>query len=157
MLTNRSIIYLSDIKELSKQKEISNQDLFYLRLPKARYLETYIQQQCKKIFDNLQLKYQNIPMQFLQIDNGGEYSSIANKMRKKAEGTVKGASDVIMFIKNKVIFCEFKRIGAPSQIDIKQEQVDFQERMKKDFNCYCIITNNPLYFNSYIEKILMNS
>lgn len=124
--------------------------------------ETYIQQSCKTIFDRIKLEMRDkFEMDFMQIDNGGKQTQ-GGKFRKKAEGTIKGASDVQLWFYckktrlSKMVLCEFKRIGTPSQIDIKDEQVAFQERWKAFYNCEGFITNNPLYFEWKIYNILKN-
>jgi hypothetical protein len=130
------------------------------RLQKQKPQETYIQQTCKVIFDRIKLEMRNkFEMDFMQIDNGGKQTQ-GGKFRKKAEGTIKGASDVQLWFHckktglSKMVLCEFKRIGTPSQIDIKQEQIDFQERWKQFYNCDGFVTNNPLYFEWRIQEIL---
>lgn len=122
--------------------------------------ETYIQQTCKVIFDRIKLQARlEFEMDFMQIDNGGK-QTVGGKYRKKAEGTTKGASDVQLLFchkksgKSKMVLCEFKRIGTPSQIHIKKEQIDFQERWKKYYGWDGFITNNPLYFEWRVNKIL---
>ena len=55
-----------------------------------------------------------------------------------------------------MVLCEFKRIGTTSQIDIKEEQIAFQQKWKKFYNCDGFITNNPLYFVYKIQDILAN-
>ena len=111
------------------------------RLQKQKPQETYIQQTCKVIFDGIKLEMRDkFEMDFMQVDNGGKQTQ-GGKFRKKAEGTIKGASDVQLWFhckqtgESKMILCEFKRIGTPSQIDIKEEQVAFQERWRQFYNC----------------------
>ena len=145
----KPLIYNSDIKETTN-----------LTLLQQKPQETYIQQTCKIIFERIALQNrERFNMDFLQIDNGGSQTK-GGKFRKKAEGTIKGASDVQLWISCKktkkvmIILCEFKRIGTPSQIDIKTEQVEFQKRWEMFYGCKCIFTNNPLYFEWFVCEIL---
>lgn len=147
----KPIIYNTDIK-----------NALNLILLQQKPQETYIQQSCKTIFDRIKLEMRDkFEMDFMQIDNGGK-QTMGGKFRKKAEGTIKGASDVQLWFCckktniSKMVLCEFKRIGTPSQIDIKEEQVAFQERWKQFYNCDGFITNNPLYFEWKIYDILKN-
>lgn len=148
-ITTKPIIYNTDLKEAMN-----------LILLQQKPQETYIQQTCKVIFDRIKFEVrQSFEMDFMQIDNGGKQTN-GGKFRKKAEGTIKGASDVQLWFcckktgLSKMVLCEFKRIGTPSQIDIKKEQVAFQERWKQFYNCEGFITNNPLYFEWKVWEIL---
>lgn len=150
-INQKPIIYNTDIK-----------NALNLTLLQQKPQETYIQQSCKIIFDRVKLEMRDkFEMDFMQIDNGGK-QTMGGKFRKKAEGTIKGASDVQLWFYckktglSKMVLCEFKRIGTPSQIDIKDEQVAFQERWKAFYNCEGFITNNPLYFEWKIYDILKN-
>ena len=150
-INQKPIIYNTDIK-----------NALNLTLLQQRPQETYIQQSCKIIFDRIKLEMRDkFEIDFMQIDNGGK-QTMGGKFRKKAEGTIKGASDVQLWFCckktniSKMVLCEFKRIGTPSQIDIKDEQVAFQERWKAFYNCEGFITNNPLYFEWKIYDILKN-
>lgn len=150
-INQKPIIYNTDIK-----------NALNLTLLQQRPQETYIQQSCKIIFDRIKLEMRDkFEIDFMQIDNGGK-QTMGGKFRKKAEGTIKGASDVQLWFCckktniSKMVLCEFKRIGTPSQIDIKNEQITFQERWKQFYNCDGFITNNPLYFEWKIYDILKN-
>lgn len=143
------IIYLADVKKSNNMMLITH-----------RPQETYIQQSCKVIFQRIAYENQHlVDMDFLQIDNGGSQTQ-GGKFRKKAEGTIKGASDVQLWFsckttkKLKIVLCEFKRIGTPSQIDIKEEQIAFQEKWKKFYNCDGFFTNNPLYFEWFVNEVI---
>lgn len=145
-------------KPIIYNKDIIKDVILVMQKPQ----ETYIQQSCKTIFDRIKLEMRDkFEMDFMQIDNGGKQTQ-GGKFRKKAEGTIKGASDVQLWFYckktrlSKMVLCEFKRIGTPSQIDIKDEQVAFQERWKQFYNCEGFITNNPLYFEWKIYDILKN-
>jgi len=148
-MNQKPIIYNSDIK-----------DAMNLMLLRQRPQETYIQQSCKTIFDGIKLEMRDkFEMDFMQVDNGGNQTQ-GGKFRKKAEGTIKGASDVQLWFhckktgKSKMVLCEFKRIGTPSQIDIKEEQLAFQQKWKQFYKCAGFITNNPLYFEWKVWEIL---
>ena len=78
--------------------------------------ETYIQQSCKVIFDGIKLEMRDrFEMDFMQVDNGGKQTQ-GGKFRKKAEGTIKGASDVQLWFHckktglSKMVLCEFLKL-----------------------------------------------
>jgi len=148
-INQKPIIYNADLKSAMN-----------LTLLRQKPQETYIQQSCKIIFDRIKLEMRDkFEMDFMQIDNGGKQTQ-GGKFRKKSEGTIKGASDVQLWFHckktglSKMVLCEFKRIGTPSQIDIKEEQIVFQRQWKQFYNCEGFITNNPLYFEWKIYDIL---
>lgn len=144
MLKNTPIIFNSDIKSLEKKGSLSFDEMLLLKLGQ-NCLETKIQQACHNIFRS---EYMDNNALFVQIDNGGKMS-IYQKRKKKAEGTKAGFPDVMLIRKNKVAFVEFKRIGSPSSIDVRQDQLVFNDWLKcNEFNCY--ITNNPVYFKEVI-------
>jgi len=148
-INQKPIIYNADLKSAMN-----------LTLLRQKPQETYIQQSCKVIFDGIKLEMRDrFEMDFMQVDNGGKQTQ-GGKFRKKSEGTIKGASDVQLWFHckktglSKMVLCEFKRIGTPSQIDIKEEQIVFQRQWKQFYNCEGFITNNPLYFEWKIYDIL---
>ena len=165
--TNTPIIYNKDINLLKKEKSCPSELLYFFQMPTKKTVETYIQQDCKREFDIIKSQhYDEIYMDFMQIDNGG---GLANKMKKKCEGTISGASDSQLWFANiktgkvKIINCEFKRIGTPSQIDTfddskKQihlnKQKDFQLKWQQQYNCKGIITNNKLYFRKIVLETI---
>ena len=75
--------------------------------------------------------------------------------RKKAEGSRAGFPDCSMLISDKnkrdVLFCEVKKIGAPSDVRLTEEQLGwFINLNRMGFKCY--ITNNPIFFRDVILK-----
>lgn len=150
-MQTQAIIYNADVKT-------SNNGVLLMQMRQPQ--ETYIQQTCKRIFDGIKLsKTKEFEMDFMQVDNGGN-QTMGGKFRKKAEGTIKGASDVQLWFchkktgVSKMVLCEFKRIGTKAQIDIKPEQLEFQARWKQFYNCDGFVTNNPLYFEWRVNEIL---
>lgn len=141
----KPIIYNKDIEANSQYAFLENM------------LETKVQQYCKKLFEwslaEHQMSYAGF---FQQNDNGTDSSkaknAIMNKMRKKAEGTISGWPDVSLVLQGGiVIYVEFKRIGTPSQIDIKDKQITIHHQLKQlGFKTY--ITNNPIFFEQVIMK-----
>lgn len=136
------------------------QDTQNVLLLQLKPQETYIQQACRVIFEQIKIAKRNkFDMDFMQIDNGG-LQTIGGKMRKFAEGTIKGASDVQLWFSCKktgkvvMCLCEFKRIGTRSQIKITPEQEAFQGRWRDVYKCDGFITNNPLYFEWRVLNIL---
>lgn len=149
------IIYNKDIKELEKKQSISPDELALLKLGKQP-LEKKIQEACRIIFES-QFDYRG----FVSIDNGDtaggkllDYQRINLYKNKKKTGTKHGFPDTMLIVKNKIAFVEFKRIGAPSQIDIKQDQLDYQKWLQ-DMGFKAYITNNPIYFKNVILKELV--
>lgn len=123
-------------------------------------LETKIQQYCHKEFNALasevRYKYGEKLMEFVQVDNGGKMG-VRQKMKKKAEGTKDGFPDVQLLLgppkgsdlEPQVIYIEFKRIGVPSQVIVKDNQLMYHSWLNSiGFKAY--ITNNPIFFRDVI-------
>lgn len=153
-MKNKPIIYNKDIKELENKATLTTDEMILCRLGKG-CLEKVIQETCHTMF---KLKFD--PRGFIAIDNGDtaggnlkDYQRIVLYKNKKKLGTKHGFPDVMLIKEGKIVFVEFKRIGSESQIDIKQDQLDYQEWLKSmGFKSY--ITNNPVYFNNVILKEL---
>jgi len=86
--------------------------------------EASIQQQCVMYFNNtFCLKHHTPRNMIFSIPNEGQDSREQN--RKKQVGLLPGASDTIIVMPNRVIFCEFKdEKGKQSD-----KQIDFQNRV----------------------------
>lgn len=162
--------YLDNINLLLNRnvpKELKTTDeLLIYRLSKLK--ETDVQQYFHKQVILLDYEVKRInklnQIHFVQIDNGdtagGQLSQLqrmALYKRKKAEGSKKGFSDsMILFeacnIKYRdVVFCEIKKIAAPSGIHITEEQLKwFIILNEMGFNAY--ITNNPIFFRDVVLK-----
>lgn len=162
--------YLSKIsllfnKDISKNPSTADELIIY-RL--AQLKETDMQQYFNKqvILLDYELKQANKfnQIHFVQIDNGdGAAGNLTNNQRmalfsrKKAEGSKKGFSDsMIPFFSAKlsyrdVVFCEIKKIAAPSGIHLTEEQLKwFLTLNDMGFNAY--ITNNPIFFRDVVLK-----
>jgi hypothetical protein len=134
----------------------------------AKLTESEIQQHFHKEANLLacQLKAKNKfnDLTFAQVDNGdtagGSLSQIQRMVlykRKKAEGSKKGFPDIMMpfYASNinyrDVVFCEVKKIAAPSGIHLREEQLEWFLRLNAmGFKSY--ITNNPIFFKEVILK-----
>jgi hypothetical protein len=132
----------------------------------AQVNESQIQQSFHEQFNTFarELKAQNRfnELQFVQIDNGdtagGKLSEIQRMTlykRKRAEGSKKGFPDVMIpfysarLYYRDVVYCEVKKIGAPSEIHLTEEQLDwFLKLNSMGFQSY--ITNNPIFFKKVI-------
>ena len=124
--------------------------------------ESIIQQYCKREIEclnaalQLQNKIKHKLIDFVHIDNGGK-SGIQHKIKKKKEGTREGFPDVMIICSNlnknacKVLYIEFKRIGTPSQIQIKPNQIEYNNWLN-DIGFDAYIINNPLFFKNKIIK-----
>jgi len=136
------------VYRLSQLKESDMQQYFY----KQAVLLQYELKQLNKFNE----------LEFVQNDNGdtagGQLSQgqrIALYKRKKAEGSRKGFPDISMYFYSAklnlrdTVFCEVKRIGAPSEIHLTEEQLDwFLKLNSMGFNAY--ITNNPIFFKDVV-------
>ena len=132
----------------------------------AQVSESKRQQSFHKQFNSLsrELKEQNKfnELEFVQIDNGdtagGRLTEIQRMVlykRKRAEGSKKGFPDVMIpFYSAKlnyrdVVYCEIKKIAAPSGIHLTEEQLNwFLKLNSMGFKSY--ITNNPIFFKKVI-------
>lgn len=150
-------------KDIPKEPKTTD-DLIIYRLAKLK--ETDVQQYFHKqvILFDYEIKQRNNSNQahFVQIDNGdtagGQLTQgqrIALYKRKKAEGSKKGFSDSMILFEaanihfRDVVFCEIKKIAAPSAIHITEEQLKwFIILNDMGFNAY--ITNNPLFFRDVV-------
>lgn len=152
-------------KDIPKQPNTADELIIY-RL--AQLKETNIQQHFQKEFYLEALLLKNLnkfnELEFVQIDNGdGAAGNLTNTQRmalfsrKKAEGSKKGFPDVMIpYYSAKlnyrdVVYCEVKKIGAPSEIHLTEEQLNwFLKLNRMGFDAY--ITNNPIFFKNVILK-----
>lgn len=134
----------------------------------AQLTESQIQQAFHTQFNTKAIELKKLnrfnELEFVQNDNGdsagGQLTQIQRitlYRRKKAEGSRAGFPDIAMlyFCANlnlrDVFYCEVKKIGAPSEIRLTREQLDWFIKLNDmGFNSY--ITNNPLFFNNVILK-----
>lgn len=134
----------------------------------AQLKETDVQQYFHKQVVSLDYELKQLnkfnKVAFVQIDNGDtaggqltQLQRMALYKRKKAEGSKKGFSDsMILFSSAKmkyrdVVFCEIKKIVAPSGIHLTEEQLEwFITLNNMGFNAY--ITNNPIFFRDVVLK-----
>jgi hypothetical protein len=160
LLPNINLLFNKDIP---KEPNTADELIIY-RL--AQLNETEIQQYFHKQFNALACELKSLnrfnQLEFVQNDNGDSAGGrltqgqrIALYRRKKAEGSRAGFPDISMLVFNQQLnlrdtfFCEVKRIGAPSEIHITQEQLDwFLKLNSMGFNAY--ITNNPTFFKKVI-------
>lgn len=130
--------------------------------------ESQIQIACNNIIKDKYGHLKDCNINFVQVDNGSK-SGIAQKKKKKAEGTMKGFPDVVIWIyakmttkeymedcnlhkylpiKKKQIFIEFKKIGS---YRIRPEQQNYHDFLKKwDESVY--FCNNTVFFEKVICK-----
>ena len=87
--------------------------------------ESAIQQACYIWFNNtFCLKHNDPRLIMFSVPNEGRNAS--EQMFKKATGMLAGASDTIIVLENRVIFCEFKDAKGKQS----DKQKDFQERVQ---------------------------
>lgn len=161
-----NLIYNKDIKALENKGQLTCDELLLLQSKGLK--ESYVQQKCNQMFQALGLEYERKygqkVMEFVQMDNGdssigdiGKYQRIALCRRKKREGTKRGIPDSCLFLGtpcgqySKIILVEFKRVGAPSSIEISDDQKHYHDWFNKiGFSSY--ITNNVVFFKNHILK-----
>lgn len=161
-----NLIYNKDIAALEKRGSLTPDELKLVRLKGAK--ESIIQQHCHTLFNELAMqlekRFGKKVAVFVQMDNGDTsagslkpHQRMALFKRKKAEGSKKGFPDVSLFLgspcgqRNKSIFIEFKRMGTPSQIDLTDEQIFYNNWLNEvGFDAY--ITNNVVFFETEILK-----
>jgi hypothetical protein len=159
-LPNINLLFNKDVPKKPK----TNDDLVICHF--ASYKESEIQQSFYKQFQVLQFEMKQLnkfnELEFVQNDNGdtagGQLSQgqrIALYKRKKAEGSRKGFPDISMYFYASNInyrdtaFCEVKKIGAPSEIHLTKEQLEWFSKLNSmGFNAY--ITNNPIFFKHVV-------
>lgn len=139
----------------------------------ASYKESELQQSFYKQTILLQQELKQLnqfnELEFVQNDNGdtagGQLSQgqrISLYKRKKAEGSRKGFPDISIYLYSAnvnlrdTVFCEVKKIGAPSEIHLTKEQLDwFLKLNSMGFNAY--ITNNPIFFKGVVLGEIKNN
>jgi len=150
-------------KDIPKEPKTADELILY-RL--AQLKETDMQQYFHKEFNAFACEMKALnkfnELFFVQNDNGdtagGSLSQIQRMVlykRKKAEGSKKGFPDISKYVYSAKInlrdtfFCEVKKIGAPSEIHLGKEQLDwFLKLNSMGFNAY--ITNNPIFFKKVV-------
>jgi hypothetical protein len=150
-------------KDIPKQPNTADELIIWNLAKKS---ESELQQHFHKQFNALssEIKFMNrdAELEFVQNDNGDsaggnllQYQRINLYKRKKAEGSKAGFPDLTLISSNltncepKTIFCEVKKISAPSEIHLTEEQFDWFIKLNKmGFKSY--ITNNPVFFNKVI-------
>jgi hypothetical protein len=151
----KPLITKTDIKKL-KSKDFLSPEEFEI-VTQCDLLETKIQQQCKRIFDNW-IVDSNYAGMFVQVDNGREIEkkdafSKFRKFKKAREGTISGFPDVMLLVadKNKKkfeCFIEFKRPGITKMT--KKQEVVHKDFEKMGYDVHLI--NNTIYF----KKVILN-
>jgi hypothetical protein len=160
-----NLLFNKDIPKIPNAAD----DLIITRLSALK--ETDMQQFFHKLFNSLacELKFKDnkFNLEFVQNDNGdtagGSLTQIQRMVlykRKKAEGSRKGFPDCSMYFSKpnqypQTIFCEIKKIAAPSGINLREEQLEwFLKLNKMGFKSY--ITNNPTFFKKVVLEEIKN-
>jgi hypothetical protein len=152
-------------KDVAKEPKTPNELLIYrLSQLKESDMQQYFYKQAVLLQYELKQLNKFNELEFVQNDNGdtagGQLSQgqrISLYKRKKAEGSRKGFPDISIYLYSAnvnlrdTVFCEVKRIGAPSEIHLTKEALDwFLKLNSMGFNAY--ITNNPIFFRDVILK-----
>tara|TARA_R110000868_G_scaffold29030_1_gene107926 strand:+ start:4081 stop:4653 length:573 start_codon:yes stop_codon:yes gene_type:complete len=150
-------------KDIPKRPKTSDDTLI---IKFAALKESDMQQYFYKLFNlvaqEMKFRHKFNELEFVQNDNGdtagGSLTQIQRMVlykRKKAEGSRKGFPDCSMLLFNQglnlrdTIFCEVKKIAAPSSIHIREEQLEWFLKLNgMGFNAY--ITNNPIFFRDVV-------
>lgn len=133
----------------------------------ANKSESNMQQHFHKEFNcraaEEKFKNKDVEFEFVQNDNGDTAGSQLTQVqriclykRKKAEGSKTGFCDVSLIGSGgRIVFCEIKKIGAPSEIHLTTEQFEwFLKLNKMGFKAF--ITNNPVFFKKVVLKEFFN-
>ena len=157
-------------KDIPKEPKTADDLLIYqLASLKESDMQQYFYKQAISLQQELKQLNQFNELEFVQNDNGDTSAGhltaiqrIALFKRKKAEGSRKGFPDIsIHYYVNKLtfrdtVFCEVKKIGAPSEIHLTKEQLDwFLKLNSMSFNAY--ITNNPIFFKGVVLGKIKNN
>jgi hypothetical protein len=152
-------------KDIPKEPKTPNELLIYrLSQLKESDMQQYFYKQAVLLQHELKQLNKFNELEFVQNDNGdtagGQLSQgqrISLYKRKKAEGSRKGFPDISIYLYSAnvnlrdTVFCEVKRIGAPSEIHLTEEQLNwFLKLNSMGFNSY--ITNNPIFFKDVVLK-----
>jgi hypothetical protein len=156
-------------KDVPKEPKTADELLIYrLAQLKESDMQQYFNKQVIALdYEVKQLNKLN-QIHFVQIDNGdGAAGNLTNNQRlallsrKKAEGSKKGFSDLMILFEacniryRDIVFCEAKKIAAPSGIHITEEQLKwFIILNDMGFDAY--ITNNPIFFRDVVLKKIKN-
>lgn len=129
----------------------------------AQKSESEMQQHFHKEFNavaaEIKFKHRSAELEFVQNDNGdsagGQLTQIQRIVlykRKKAEGSKAGFPDISLIASGaKIVFCEVKKIGSPSEIHLAKDQFEwFLKLNKMGFKAF--ITNNPVFFKKVVLK-----
>ena len=150
-------------KDIPKEPKTPNELLIYrLSQLKESDMQQYFYKQAVLLQCELKQLNKFNELEFVQNDNGdssaGHLSQIQRMAlfkRKKAEGSRKGFPDISIYLYSAklnlrdTVFCEVKKIGAPSEIHLTKEQLDwFLKLNSMSFNAY--ITNNPIFFKGVV-------
>lgn len=150
-------------KDIPKEPKTADDLLIYqLSQLKESDIQQYFYKQAVLLQYELKLLNKFNELEFVQNDNGDssaghltQVQRIALFKRKKAEGSRKGFPDISMYFYASNInygdtaFCEVKKIGAPSEIHLTKEQLDwFLKLNSMGFDAY--ITNNPIFFKNVV-------
>ena len=156
-------------KDIPKQAKTTD-DILIIKF--AALKESDIQQYFYKLFNlvanEMKFRHKFNELEFVQNDNGdtagGSLTQIQRMVlykRKKAEGSRKGFPDCSMLLFNQAlnlrdtVFCEVKKISAPSSIHIREEQLEWFLKLNgMGFKSY--ITNNPIFFRDTVLGEIKN-
>lgn len=96
--------------------------------------EARIQQEIVQWFrNNYCLKFHDPQYLIFSVPNEGK--DVVEQMKKKATGMLKGVSDTILVLNERVIFCEVKDLKGRQ----KPEQIKFQSKVEKLYHKYWLV------------------
>lgn len=160
----RSKVKLLFNKDVVKNPSTANERIIHnLSKVKESDLQKYFYKEFNLLAHELKLSYPDLELDFVQNDNGDsaggnltQTQRIVLYKRKKAEGSKAGYPDVSIISSGPhIVYCEVKRICAPSEIHLTREQFDwFLKLNRMGFDAY--ITNDPIFFRDVVLKKVRN-
>ena len=100
-----------------------------------KHQEYELQCQFCQLLDYHNIFYFAVPNQ--EVRGGTELQRIIAYKRLKKSGNKKGASDLVIVLKNKVVFCEMKTEKGKQS----EEQKDFEKKVKELGHEYIVLHN----------------
>lgn len=151
-------------KDIPKTPNTTNGLILHrLAALKETDMQQFFHNSFKLLACEMKLEDMKNELEFVQNDNGDTAGSSLSQIqrmvlykRKKAEGSRKGYPDCSMHFSKpnhypQTVFCEVKKIAAPSGINLREEQLEWFLRLNKmGFKAY--ITNNPIFFKEVVLK-----
>ena len=145
-------------KDIPKNPNTADELIIYNMAKKSESeMQQFFVREFEAMAVEIKFKHRNIEIEIAQNDNGDssggnltQIQRIVLYRRKKAEGSRAGYPDLSLIRSPaRIDYCEVKKIGAPSEIHLSEDQfLWFLKLNKMGFKSY--ITNNPVFFKKVI-------